>query len=288
MLRRIFGLIMLIVALSGIAIAIFGIRISQNFVDEVGDGLDNTLGLVSDSLDTVSQTLIVTKDTVIAVSETFTSTQKTAADLATTVIETKPLIGQVGVVIGNDIPQSLEAIQATIPDLVQVAGTVDTTLTTLSNFRFAIPIPFRDDLEFDLGVEYAPAVPFDVSIQRIGSSLNSTPEKLRTINAFLDITSDNLETISEDLDVLAGDLENINENLDAVPPLVDDYLATVTTVNDSIRTSRATLRTQVAQIRSGLTWLFAWFGLTQLAPLYLGMELLLLKRRKRLEASEEA
>jgi methyl-accepting chemotaxis protein len=277
---------MLLVALSGIAIAIFGIRLSQDLVDAVGVGFDDSLGLVSDSLDTVSDTLLLTKSTMIEVSQTFTTTQKTAVDLSVTVIETQPLIDQVGVIIGNDVPDSLDAIQATIPDLVQVAGTIDDTLTTLSNFRFSIPIPFRAPIEFDLGIDYAPATPFDTSVQQIGDSLADTPDKLRSIRETLDTTSENLEIISADILLLSADLEDINANLKDVPPLLDEYIATVTIVNDNIRTSREVFKTQLGQIKQGLTWVFVWFGLTQLAPLYLGTELLLLQRRKRILAED--
>ncbi|MCB8953253.1 MAG: hypothetical protein H6650_14705 [Ardenticatenales bacterium] len=273
MIRRILGFIMLFIGLSGLVLSIGGALVTRRMVDNVGQGLDQSLRLVSESLDTVLDTLALTKTTVGQVNGSMTTVETTATDLAQTINQTRPLLDQVSQIASSDVPDGIDAVQAALPNVAEVAGTIDTTLRVLNNFRIDQSI-LGFPIKYDLGINYNPVTPFDQSITAVGGSLDGIPERLRTLKIYLNVTDDNLATISQDVLNIAADLETINGSVADVQPLLDEYTRLVTEVNDNIRQTRANLTDQLAQFKIVLVIVFVWIGLTQAAPVYLGWELL--------------
>ena len=70
MVKRLLGIILLLVGLSGVAFSIGGVIVSRQLVDNVGMALAESLTLTSESLNTVHETLQVTKSTVSEVTPT--------------------------------------------------------------------------------------------------------------------------------------------------------------------------------------------------------------------------
>lgn len=273
MLRRILGLFMLVIAVVGVILSVAGTYVVWNMIDGLGDSIDTTLVLTSDSLDTVAESLLLTKSTVEDVTNSVDTVEETTANLSTTISDTRPLLNQVSQVATQDVPNSLEAVQETLPNVAAVAGSIDDTLRLLSAFQLSQSV-LGVDLGFDLGIEYDPEVPFDESIEEIGGSLEGVPDQLRALDPFLATTNENLGTISENISTLAVDLGEINENIEDVQPLLDDYLELVYRTSDLVNQTRSGLRAQLQPVKLIIMILFIWIGLTQVAPLYLGWGLL--------------
>jgi hypothetical protein len=131
-------------------------------------------------------------------------------------------------------------------------------------------------------------VPFDQSVADLGASLDGLPESMRDLQVYLDVTTENLETISEDISTLADDIGTLNERVVELGPILDEYLVIIQQVGDDTRAVRGLINENVALIKQAITVLTIWFGLTQVAPLYLGFELLLGRREDNLSEQTEA
>ena len=273
MFRRILGLIILLIGVAGIAVAIGGLRMSHQLLDSVGAQVDSGLQLTSESLDNVEETLLLTKDAVDDVEVSMNTIQTTTLDLAQTLEETRPLIEESTVVATEQVPESIEAVQEAIPALTDVAGTIDSTLATLSRFRIDREI-LGFQFNYDLGIDYDPEVPFDDAVIGIGNSLEGLPESLRALAVYLEVANDNLQTISDDIYLLSADLERLNANITELDPILDEYIRLVTELNDTLRRLRQQISEQIEIARNVATIAFIWLGLSQLVPLYFGYELL--------------
>lgn len=272
MFKRILGFLMLLIAIIGVILSVAGTFVVWSMIDGLGDGIDATLELTSQSLDTVADSLLLTKSTVEDVTKSVDTVEITTSNLSTTISDTRPLIDQVSVVTTEDVPDSLEAVEDTLPNVAAVAGTIDDTLETLSGFSVNQTI-LGVNFGFDLGIEYAPEEPFDESINEIGGSLEGVPDRLRALEPFLATTNENFRIISDNVETLAGDLGAINENIEDVQPLLDDYLDIVYQTQDLVNQTRRGLRDQLRPVKTIVMVLFIWIGLTQVTPLYLGWEL---------------
>ena len=153
MFKKILGVVMLLVAVIGLAISAFGIVTSRELFEDIALRLDNTLSLAADSLDTVTDTLILTKTTVSQVESSLETVGDTALELSQTIDNTQPLMNQITTVSTQELPDSLEAVQASIPDIAEAAGAIDDTLLLLDSFAVDRQI-FGVPIQFDLGVDY--------------------------------------------------------------------------------------------------------------------------------------
>lgn len=270
--RRTLGVLMLLIGVSGILFSIAGIIAGQRLIDEVAASLEANLNLTLDSLDTIHESLQLTKATVAEMNEGLTTVETTADNVALTLNDTRPLMRQISRVTSQEVPESLEALQESMPALLEVASAIDGTLGTLSAFRIdrtILGIPFQ----YDLGINYDPEVPFAESVADLENSLEDLPAELRTLDGYIDVTDRNLQIIGGNVTEIADSLNAINENVAELSPLLDEYMVTVTEVSDSMRQSRSMLARQVRLVKFVLTAVMAWLGLAQIAPLYLGWEL---------------
>lgn len=272
MFKRFLGLLMLVVGIGGIVLAVFGARLGRNLVDRVAANFDQTLQLTSQSLETVSETLVLAKTSITDVNTVMETAETTADNLAQSVSDTRPLLSQISSVASEQVPDSIETIEEAFPSLEQVAGVIDRTLVTLNNFRIDEEV-LGFPLQYDLGVDYAPDVPFDQSVRELGEGLDGLPESLRTLQVYINVTNGNLQTVSQDIRTLADDLNTVNGRINELDPILDEYIQLITTTNDSTRQLRAQINDDVQSTKNGITLVMVWLAITQVAPLYLGWEL---------------
>jgi uncharacterized protein YoxC len=283
MFRRFVGLLMLIIAIGGIGLAIFGARWGHQVVDRVAANFEQTLTLTSESLDTVSETLVLAKSSITDVNSVVTTAGTTADNLAETVSDTRPLLGQISVVATEQVPNSLESVQAAFPSLEQVAGVIDRTLVTLNSFRIDEQI-LGLKIQYDLGIDYEPEIPFDQSVRDLGDGLEGIPESLRDMESYITVTSENLDMVSQDIRTLANDLETVNGRINEFDPIFDEYLVLISDINDSTRQLRSQIQSENESIKNGITLIMVWLAVTQIAPMYLGWELVTGRRSESIAA----
>jgi archaellum component FlaC len=270
--RRILGLVMLLIGILGLAFGIIGAINSRILVDELYDGLEETLDSTSQSLGTAQETLLLAKTTVDQVNDALDTVSSAAINLSETMGQTRPLLAEISQIVSGDLPDNVAAFQSAIPGMAQSAAIIDDTLIALSDLRIEREV-LGFPLRFDLGIDYAPEVPFEESINQIGDSLEGLPARLRGLESHIETADGNLETISQDIITMSGDLEAINGSIAAVAPLLDDYVKIVNEANDLIGRMERRVLGQRDTVKLVVTLLVVWIGLTQIAPLYLGWEL---------------
>ncbi len=273
MIRRILGSILLMIGLSGIALGIVGARVSRDMLQTLSDGTKAGLDLAIDSLQTVSDSLTLARQTIADVNTSLVTVQTTATDVAVSLEASQPMVADVAAIAGQDLPRSVETIQAAIPNAAQAAEAIDSTLTTLNRFKIDTTI-LGLPIQYDLGINYNPDVPFGESVLAIGRSLDDMPIRLRNLETALEDTAVNLQTISEDMRSLSTDLESINGRLLDFDPLITDYIRIVTETDDNLRLIRGQIDQQVSSAQFVITLGMVWLVVSQLVPLYLGLDLL--------------
>jgi ABC-type transporter Mla subunit MlaD len=263
---------MLFVGLSGVGAGYVGIRLGHAAVDAIGAELIDSINLLSSSLETVGESLLLAKSTVRGINQGVDTVQGAAANLSRSIEDTQPMLDQIGSLVSEDLPDSVDSMQQAFPGMTQVAGVIDETLTTLNEFRIDERI-LGLEIKYDLGIEYDPAMPFDESVSQVGRSLDGLPDKLRGLNAQVRITGDNLASVSRDLEKIVADLEQISGDIEATDPLLDEYSRLVTNLTDRSRLVRAQLSDQLDDAKRVVTLLMGWLVASQMAPIYLGWEL---------------
>lgn len=276
--KRIFGLIMLLTGLTIMTFALIGAYFAGDAIGRAAEGISTNLTLAADSLNAAGDTLELSRNSLGDVVTGLDSVVAATANASRTLEESRPLIDNVAVVTSQEVPEAIEGMQAALPNLIEVASVVDATLKTLSTVGIDrdIPLPFGGSipLRFDLGINYNPTVSFDASLRTFSDSLEGLPESLRGLENDLQATNSSLATMSGDLQATADNLSNINDWVRDTGPLLDQYIDLIERLQVTIEQAEARLDDSLRMIRIGAIAALVAIGLTQLAPIYLGWELL--------------
>jgi hypothetical protein len=273
MIRRIVGVLLLVVGVVGLALAGAGVAMSGRAIDAIGSSMDTTLTLLSDTLTTVRGTFELTKTTVDQANTGLLTASETSATVAQTVADSQPLIDQMTEVATGTVPDSLDAVEAAIPNLAAAAGAIDSALQTLGAFQFERTV-LGQSFGFDLGLDYNPEVPLSETVLSLGASLDGLADELRGMEANLVLANSNLGLLSANVDTIATNLETVYGSVGQLAPLVDAYVIQIDQTQEMVTSSRGAMNAQLATVKAVAIVLILWFGLYQLVPLYLGWKMI--------------
>ena len=284
LIKRLLGIVVILTALLGMGLSGGIYWYGHQAIETAVAQSDGALATLGTTLQTTQDVLGVAKTSLNDVGAILGTVEGTTDNLAQTIRDTGPFLDQIDTIATEQVPNSLQTFNDVIPNIATVAGTVDNTLTILSGFGFERNLDYGlvklGTISFDLGIDYNPTVRFDESIRQLGASIEDLPDQLRTLDSHLAVTAENLEAISVDITTLGVNISDINETIGTTPALLDEYITTLTQIQDSISQTRLQITQQEANAKLVVTVLAVWFGLTQIAFLYLGTELLFNKRKQ--------
>ncbi len=256
--RRLLGLVVVLAALVGIVLSVAGAVLSWRGLELVGRRLDGTLVTVQTHLDTITDTLVLMENTVDEAITGLQTVEQTLGQAATALDTTAPMILEAGTMAEN-VAGSIEGFNATIPALVTLSESIDTLLRGLARLRLG---------------NYNPDKPLPMAIQEIGDNFAPLPEQLRHFGEGVVTVESNVNAIGVNLEGIAGNLRSITTSLADLPDLLDGFVNNMEVIEAQVAGLRTQVATAVDILQIGAVVLFAWLGVSQILPLYLGFRLL--------------
>lgn len=251
------GVIMLIVGSVGVVVGVGGAIVGQRLVTDVARDAETALMLVTDGLE-AGQASIELAGTAVTDLESAVATAVTASDeVADTLANSGQLIGEVARITGEDLPESIDAVDAAMPGLIRVAGLIDNTLRAARFF----------------GADYDPDKPFDEAVADLDASLDGMPDDLRTQAALLADSTEDVAAIASTARVLSSDLGALRSELAATSQILSEYESTAAEANRLVAQLRADLDDRVALLRVFAVAFGLVFAASQIAPLWIGAQL---------------
>ena len=282
--KRILGLLMILAGLVGLAVCIAGVIYAPQLIDRAGTALDESLAVVSQTLDTTEDGLLLAQTTLEQVNAGLGTVVSAVEGVSRALGETQPMLEEVGRIVSQDVPDSLDALQSVVPEVARAAGVVEDALIALSEFRLEQSI-LGIAFGFDLGFDYDPEQSMSESIDSLGTSLEGMSPRLRALKTFMDNASEDLETMGQDIDQVSETLDTLTAQMESAAGLLGSFLGTVNELQRTIERTRDGLPQQLELVRIAAIVFLVWIGLAQITPLYLGWELLSGQRNGR-EADE--
>jgi len=271
--RRIIGFLMIIVAILGLVIAGAGAFFANRAIDATVAGLNSVVNTLNSTVGTSTDSLRNVQATLTEVGATLDTVSLTASNAATTLVDTQPLLEQVTTLTTETLPASLDAVNVAVPNLAGIAGTIDTTLSRLSDFQLERQF-LGQSFNFDLGINYNPTEPFDEAVLQVGESLQDVPDQLRALEGNLQTSITNIGAVGGNIDQLSANIDGINTTVQEFIPLLDQYIAVLDQTTGSLENARAQVNANLNTIKLVATGLLAWFALYQIVPLYVGYRML--------------
>lgn len=253
------GNAMLGIGVAGVVASLVGMVVGWQLVGQLDTALGRSLGLTADALASIDLSLAAAEDLVAIIGDGIGDAEATARTLATTTAEGEALLGSVATLTRDDVAGSLAAVESSLPALVDVARTIDRTLSALD----ALPI----------GVSYDPEQPFDASVRDIQASLDGLPEKLRGQADLVDAAGANLGRVGADAALVAGDLRRADAAVARAQRLLGDYAGDAAQARSLVADAQADLAGQARSARVLVVLLGLVIAAGQVVPLWVGWEL---------------
>jgi methyl-accepting chemotaxis protein len=184
-------------------LVVFGSTFVSSSVDTAGDALSVTedlLGTVRDSAESVDATLA-------SVTAGLDTVESSVADGATTLTRVARVADDLGRVVSEEVPASLDAIHAAMPQLIATAGVLDGAMRALSY----------------VGANYDPDSPLDDSLRDLDLQISVIPNQLRSQAGSLSEAAQGIADFGASSLGIATDISKIRANLDESRRVIDGY-----------------------------------------------------------------
>jgi hypothetical protein len=258
MIRRVLGTLLILVGLLGIGLSALGVVYIWHAAEDVRKVADESLLLLSDTLEDVDYSLDVGSNTLDGAAVAIDGLYTTTLDVSRTLSSTRMTIDEMAGLAEDDLPRSIEASLVAFEALEETAAVVDNLL--------------RSFQQFGVG-DYDPDIPLDQAVAEAGTGLAPVPESLRTMGAGLYQTSANLEQVQSGVALMGDHMVAIRQNVTEVDGALSSHRDTVQQLRTRVWTVRQDVDRPVQTITWGATLLLTWIGLSQLAIVRWGIGL---------------
>ncbi|PWH16871.1 MAG: hypothetical protein DDG60_03435 [Anaerolineae bacterium] len=256
------GTLLLVTALTGISISIYGIIGLWHMETEFKLNLLETLALVDTTLQTTSDGLAVAARALEQADSALASLTQAVEAAGNSVENTLPVIDTLSTVTTRELPQTISQSQQAIQAAQNSARIIDSTLAALAS----IPL---------IGLRgYDSSRPLSEALAELSKSLDPISSSLRSMEESLNTSRNSLSNIGSNTDEIANNLTEIRNSLAQSQQVIAEYTQVVKTLHEKIKTTQKTLPKTLDQATWFISIALAWLGLTQIGLFIQGLQML--------------
>lgn len=256
---RRFGRAMRAVGLLGVLTGVAAIVAGLWLLRDLDVLFGRSLHLTADSLRTVDESLSVAGDTVAVVGDGLASAEQTSRGLEASLTEGAALLDETGRILRGDVASSLESVEATMPTLIEVGATIDTTLRAVGSLSGT--------------TSYNPEEPFDETLTELQRDLNGLPEDLVAQADTIDDAGDNLRRVGAQGEAVAASIGDVRASIDGAGEVLARYHVTANDARMLIEQTTADLDRRVLVLQILVVVLGIVYCAGQVLVLYVGHHL---------------
>ena len=212
--RRILGVLVMIAGILGLVLSVAGLAAIWVLKPTVIGYVDSTIKTLSASVSTSEKAMEITKQ---ALGATVASVDGLSAMLATTaasVEDTKPVMGKVNTLMGENLPATFKSATDSLESAQQSAIVLDSAVKSLQSFQVAMGgVPLVSAFVEQPTQAYNPEKPLAESLGEVADELDKLPPMFTAMAADLDKADDNLDTIESGLSTMSGSVGMIAKSL---------------------------------------------------------------------------
>lgn len=253
-----------------VALGVTGIIYGLRGLEIIETSTINNLIIIDKNIEIVKNLLVEVVDVIEKIDQSLSTIEQSSIDAGIGLIETRPMIDKTSQVVTEDLPKALDDMQTSMPSVIEAAAMIDQTLYILSQFRFTIPVPFGNDIEIGLGIDYTPSIPLEDALVQLNSNLEGIPDRMRSIESDLVTTDINLGIMSEDMSDMADDLDSMRVQVADITPEFEKMIINLETLQNSIEKSKKNLPNTINSVRSIIIFLLVLIILSQIPSAYVG------------------
>ncbi len=262
-LRRAIGFLLILAAVSGLAISLLGIISLWRLYPRVSASLETGVSLIGETLETTADGLSITQEALESSLETIVALHALTQSSAQTIAASQPLLDEIAQMMETTLPNTLEATQQSLRTAQSSARVVDGLLGALSI------IPFVGS---SLG--YNPEVPLATALGEVADSLDGLPASLEATAGSLKEAKDSFQTFEADLSEVSLSIAQIQTHVAEYERVIQNYQASLERVERRLAALQASIPNAVRTVSWALTAFLIWLAVAQIGLFTQGWELL--------------
>ena len=256
--RRRIGRAVTIAAVVAAVTCVIGAVVAWQLLGDLRTRSAASLDLLERTLINVDETLAIAQDVTSTVGDSLDTIRDSLTTLSAGVGDGAAALDSVAD-LTEDVPPALDRLDATLVDLGEAAGVVDSALEALDE------IPIGPDFDADAGLAASVDGVRD-DIRPIAEDLRGSTDSIRELSG----SSDDLVTQLSELD---GDLIELDQSLNRSRRLLDSYRADTAEAITLAEESLADLDRDIAISRVLAVVLALSIAVGQVAPFHIGRQL---------------
>lgn len=261
-LRRIFGILMVLVSAGGLILTFaIGFQVWRAR-PIVSINLNSNLDLIITMIKTSSDSFLIVEDTLQAASDELNVLLETLLTLSNMLKNSDPLIESFQSLTGDSLPETIQATQTSLDTAQQSAEIIDNILIAVT----AIP--------FFPGDPYDPEVPLSESLNQISSSLNSITPAMLDIQSNLTSTKADLAEIDTNITSISDSVLQIQENMIDAKSTITKFKQQIDDAETRLIKAQQSAPGWVDRIATGILFILIWVGLAQISFIFHGINLI--------------
>jgi hypothetical protein len=256
-LKRILGLVLVIVAVVSLIISVGGVIAMWNARPAINTALEDTFQLVSETAATTQKALAVADQALQDATKTIAVLSGSIASLANSMGGAQDALTSVTQLVQTDLPKTIDTAQTALTSAAATAKVVDNFLSGISRIQF-------------LNINYNPEVPLDQAITNIGDSLNDLPATLTKIGGDLNNVNSSMPEMVKAIDGLGTTISSITSTLDKAQIVIKEYAAQLTRATVAVQQISDGVPTYVTLFIAVLSFVMLWIIVVQIIVLVIG------------------
>lgn len=213
-LRRILGVLVMIAGVLGLLLSVAGLVGLWMVKPVIVSTATSTIDTLTTSISTSQNVMEVTQQALGATVDSVDALSVMLGSIATSVQDTAPVIESVNILMGENLPATLESANDSIKSAQQAAIVLDSSVRSLEAFQFAMSgVPLVSAFVQQPTQTYNPEKPLAESLGEVAAELESLHPLFIQMSTDLDKADDNLVTIQTSLTTMSTSIQLISQSL---------------------------------------------------------------------------
>lgn len=273
-LRRILGVLVMIAGILGLLLSLAGLVAVWMLTPTVAGYVNSTIVTLNASVSTSQRTMEITGQALGATVDSVDALSAMLVATAASVEDTKPVLDEIKLVMGDTMPSTLEAATSSLASAQEAAQVMESAIKSLDTFRTVLgATPLVGAFVEQPAQTYNPEKPLADSLGELASNLEGLPDTFIEMSANLDKADDNLVTIQSNLTTMSGSVGLISKSLSEYEAMIIQSQSSM----ENLTSTLANIQTNMANILNGvaivLSLFFVWLLAAQVVILSQGWEL---------------
>lgn len=261
-LKRVIGLLLLILAFIGIIMCVVGGIFVFQVKIRILDRSSASLSLVLKALDTTEEGLGLAMQAVESASDSVSNLQDSLETAGSTLNNSTHFFDTATTLSGKTFPETITATREALDSAAASAKLVDDTLS----FIAAIPL---------IGKQYNPDKPMSQALTDVSISLSNLPDTFKGVeDDFVEIKQ-NMEDLQSQLSKAQTQLDSMKSSLTTAKEVITKYQEMLKELKPFLKEMGEFLPKWLNRAIYGLILFLGWFALSQLGLIVQGIQLII-------------